>query len=211
MQCIACAHAGKWQSNQYALLLSDLGIAKFNIQEEKSTLWTTTYSKVPFEVSSLFVNSPNKLPNARKPLKAPDLSYNEHCNSLQNGAHAFIQQVKTDSKLSSSEKDMLIYEHQKINECENTLALLNVNPTWSATTRQYLSYLNATISFYNANFSTATKIYSVLTNVDQAWLKETAQYMLIRSALNEAYQSGVGKYGDLEHDKLNQSLLTTFF
>lgn len=65
--------------------------------------------------------------------------------------------------------------------------------------------------FYNANFSTATKIYSVLTNVDQAWLKETAQYMLIRSALNEAYQSGVGKYGDLEHDKLNQSLLTTFF
>lgn len=35
--------------------------------------------------------------------------------------------------------------------------------------------------------------------------------MLIRSALNEAYQSGVGKYGDLEHDKLNQSLLTTFF
>lgn len=193
------------------LLLSDLGIAKFNIQEEKSTLWTTTYSKVPFEVSSLLVNSRNKLPNARKPLKAPDLSYNEHCNSLQNGADAFIQQVKTDSNLSSSEKDLLIHERQKINECENTLALLNVNPNWSATARQYASYLNATISFYNANFSTATKIYSVLTNVDQAWLKETAQYMLIRSALNETYQSGVGEYGDLEHDKLNQSLLTTFF
>lgn len=193
------------------LLLSDLGIAKFNIQEEKSTLWTTSYSKVPFEVSSLLVNSHNKLPNARKPLKAPDLSYNEHCNSLQNGAHAFIQQVKTDTKLSRSEKDMLIHEREKINNCENTLALLSVNPNWSAAARQYVSYLNATISFYNTHFSTATKIYSVLTNVDQAWLKETSQYMLIRSTLNEAYQSGVGEYGDLVHDKLNQNLLTTFF
>lgn len=193
------------------LLLSDLGIAKFNIHEDKSTLWRTSYSKVPFEVSSIMSTSSNKLPNARKPLKTPDLSFNEHCNSIQNGAQAFIEQVKKDSKLSSSEKDTLIRERQKINDCDNKLTLLSVNPNWSVSARQYASYLNATISFYNANFSTATKIYSVLTNVDQPWLKETSQYMLIRSALNEAYQSGLGEYGDLDHDKLNQSLLTNFF
>ena len=102
--------------------------------------------------------------------------------------------------------------------CDRDLALIQVNPNWSIQARQYASYLNATIAFYNSNFSIATKIYSVLTTVDQPWIKETSQYMLIRSSLNESYQSGVGKYGDLKIDKVDQTLLkntyehiTTYF
>ena len=89
--------------------------------------------------------------------------------------------------------------------------MINVNPNWTVTTRQYASYLNATIAFYNTNFSTATKIYSLLTNVNNPWLKETAQYMLIRSNLNATFQSGVGEYGDLQREKLNQTLLKELF
>ncbi|WP_312158586.1 hypothetical protein [Acinetobacter sp.] len=193
------------------LLLSDLGLAKTNIEETKSTLWMTTYSKVPFEASNMLSASSNKTPNARKPHSMPALSYNEHCNSLEHGSAAFIQQVKTDNKLLTVEKDSLIRERKKIDECANKLALIQINPNWSSAARQYASYLNASISFYKTNFSTATKIYTVLTQVDSAWLKETSQYMLIRSSLNEVYQSGVGEYGDLDHDKINQKLLTNFF
>ncbi|WP_373683878.1 hypothetical protein [Acinetobacter sp. YH12069] len=193
------------------LLLSDMGLAKINIEESNSTLWMTNYSKVPFEFSNIIDHSTNKLPNARSQITNPPLIYNEHCISLKSGAQAFIQQVKTDTKLSNTEKDILIRERQKIAECTDKLNLITVNSNWSVPTRQYASYLNATISFYNANFSTATKIYSVLTSVDQAWLKETSQYMLIRSSLDEAYQSGVREYGDLDHNKLNQNLLSTFF
>ncbi|WP_368660585.1 hypothetical protein [Acinetobacter sp.] len=119
--------------------------------------------------------------------------------------------MKAEAKLSASEKESLIRERKNIDECASTLTLIQVNPNWSSTARQYASYLNATISFYNTNFSTATKIYTVLTQVDSAWLKETSQYMLIRSALNEAYQSGVGEYGDLDHSKINRTLVSNFF
>lgn len=225
-----CEPSTKVQSNQYTacqslpaltpandnqvnmlLLLSDLGLANINIAETKSTLWMTSYSKVPFEASSMLSVSANKSPNARKATDTPALSYNEHCNSLSHGSEAFIQQVKAEAKLSATEKESLIRERKKIDQCAETLALIQVNPNWSSTARQYASYLNATISFYNTNFSTATKIYAVLTQVDSAWLKETSQYMLIRSSLNEAYQSGVGEYGDLDHSKINQKLVTNFF
>lgn len=193
------------------LLLSDLGLAKINIAETKSTLWRTLYSKVPFETSSMLSVSTNKTANVRKAQGIPALSYNEHCSSLLYGSEAFIQQVKAEAKLSATEKQSLIRERQKIDQCAETLALIQVNPRWSSTARQCASYLNTTISFYNTNFSTATKIYTVLTQVDSAWLKETSQYMLIRSSLNEAYQSGVGEYGDLDHSKINQKLVTNFF
>ena len=200
------------------LLLSDMGLAKLNFNQPNSPLWETEYSNVPFAAKTLFESVTNKRPNARLKPSNVKTPYQEHCSSLDNGADQFTQQVKADKNLNKAEKDLLIQERQNISACDRDLALIQVNPNWSIQARQYASYLNATIAFYNSNFSTATKIYSVLTTVDQPWIKETSQYMLIRSSLNESYQSGVGKYGDLKIDKVDQTLLkntyehiTTYF
>lgn len=200
------------------LLLSDMGLAKLNFNQPNSPLWETEYSNVPFAAKTLLESATNKRPNARLKPSNVKTPYQEHCSSLDNGTVQFTQQVKTDKNLSKAEKDLLIQERQNISACDRDLALIQVNPNWSIQARQYTSYLNATIAFYNSNFSIATKIYSVLTTVDQPWIKETSQYMLIRSSLNESYQSGVGKYGDLKIDKVDQTLLkntyehiTTYF
>ncbi|MCW8039314.1 hypothetical protein OKC24_09120 [Acinetobacter sp. BIT-DXN8] len=200
------------------LLLSDMGLAKLNFNQPNSPLWETEYSNVPFAAKTLFESATNKRPNARLKPNNQKTPYQEHCSSLDNGADQFSQQVKADKNLSKVEKDLLIQERQNISACDRDLALIQVNPNWSIQARQYASYLKATIAFYNSNFSIATKIYSVLTTIDQSWIKETSQYMLIRSSLNESYQSGVGEYGDLKIDKVNQTLLkntyehiTTYF
>ncbi|MGA8882898.1 MAG: hypothetical protein WB445_04660 [Acinetobacter sp.] len=193
------------------LLLSDLGLASVSIPNSQNTLWMTSYSIVPFETKAITASSKNKAASARQPSQAGADPYQEHCSSLSQGAQDFLQQIQADKNLSSSEKLLLASERNKISSCASKIPLISVNPNWSAPARQYASYLNATIAFYNANFSTASKIYSVLAGVEQPWLKETSQYMLIRSNLNAAYQSGVGEYGDLQHDKLNQILLKDFF
>ncbi|MEG2693616.1 MAG: hypothetical protein RR966_03670 [Acinetobacter sp.] len=193
------------------LLLSDLNLVSISTTTEKRSLWDTNYSDVPFETKQLTSSAQNKSSNARKFVATDIDPYQEHCNSMTKGSSDFIQQVKNDRTIPSAEKDILIRERNKISECEKQISLINVNPNWTMTTRQYASYLNATIAFYNTNFSTATKIYSLLTNVNNPWLKETAQYMLIRSNLNAAFQSGVGEYGDLQREKLNQTLLKKLF
>lgn len=96
------------------LLLSDLGLAKIKIAETKSTLWMASYSKVPFEASTMLSVSTNKTANVRKAQDIPALSYNEHCNSLLYGSEAFIQQVKAEAKLSATEKQSLILNVKRL-------------------------------------------------------------------------------------------------
>ena len=131
------------------LLLSDMGLAKLNFNQPNNPLWETEYSNVPFAAKTLFESVTNKRPNARLKPNNEKTPYQEHCSSLDNGADQFTQQVKADKNLSKAEKDLLIQERQNISACDRDLALIQVNPNWSIQARQYASYLNATISFYN--------------------------------------------------------------
>lgn len=188
-------------------LLSDLGLATIKPNQADSELWTSTYGYVPFEG---IPSAENRIVNQRNKVTEEQNGYEERCNSLIGGKASFISQVQNNQNISATEKQVLIAERRKISECSTKLPLLTINPQWSATARQYASYLNATIAFYNANFSTATKIYSVLATVDDAWLKETSQYMLIRTSLNSAYATGTDQYGDVNLDKINKNLLKQF-
>jgi hypothetical protein len=38
----------------------------------------------------------------------------------------------------------------------------------------------------------------------QPWLSETAQYMLMRTALNKSSQNSVGQYGDFDIARINR-------
>lgn len=192
------------------LLLSDLGLANIKTYQGDQNLWDSTYATVPFDDSTLVRMAENKIGNHRTKFEETRDYFDERCATLASGKMSFNEQVKNNKNLSVQEKQSLIAERNKISECSNKIPLLAVDPQWSATARQYASYLNATIAFYNTNYSTATKIYSVLANVDDAWLKETSQYMLIRSSLNSAYATGTNQYGDVDLDKINQNLLKEF-
>ncbi|RZG85709.1 hypothetical protein EXE10_09245 [Acinetobacter sp. WCHAc060033] len=189
------------------LLLSDLGLANIKPRQPDTELWTSAYGQTPFEGVP---SAENRVANQRIKFANDQQGYDERCNTLANGKTSFITQVQNNKNISASEKQALIAERNKISECTNKIPLIPINAQWSPTTRQYASYLNATIAFYNANFSTATKIYSVLSTVDDAWLKETSQYMLIRSSLNSAYATGTNQYGDVDLDKINKTLLKQF-
>lgn len=192
------------------LLLSDLGLATIKPMTADANLWDAVYGMVPFDAANLSSLTQNKMPNRRKLLERTDTIFDERCTSFDSGNQAFNTQVQNNKAIPNLEKQILISERKKMNQCGDKIELIAINPNWSITTRQYASYLNASILFYNSNYSAATKIYTVLTTVEDAWLKETSQYMLIRTSLNSAYATGVDKYGDVYLDNINQNLLKQF-
>lgn len=192
------------------LLLSDLGLATIKQMTADGNLWDANYGTVPFDAASLSSLTQNKMPNQRKLLERNETVFDERCTSFDSGNQAFNTQVQNNKVIPNLEKQILISERKKMNQCGDKIELIAINPNWSITTRQYASYLNASILFYNSNYSAATKIYTVLTNVEDTWLKETSQYMLIRTSLNFAYATGVDKYGDVYLDNINQNLLKQF-
>ena len=189
------------------LLLGDLGLATVKYPTADQNLWTSNYGHTPFEGVPY---AENRIPNQRAITPNTAQGYDERCNSISTGKNDFIKQVNNHKNIPASEKQILISERNKISECTNDLVLIPVNSQWSTITKQYASYLNASISFYNTHYSTATKIYSVLASVDDAWLKETSQYMLIRTSLNTAFASGTNQYGDLDLDKIDKTMLKQF-
>ena len=195
------------------LLLSNLGLAQIKTLKPDLNLWSAQYGSVPFDVTSLPTVTENKINNKRQPFKLnqDQVSYEERCISLQQGKQRFIDQVKANKSIPTTEKQLLIDARSKLIDCEKTTALIAVNPNWSATTRQYASYLNGSILFYNANFSSASKIYIALSQVEDPWLKETAQYMLIRTELNTAFASAQDQYGDINPEKIDHVSVKNLF
>lgn len=134
------------------------------------------------------------------------------CITLTSGTKEFIQQVQNNSKIPANEKNILIKERNQIKDCASqTYRPIQVNQQWNQITRQYASYLNGIILFYNTNFFIATKIYTALSTVNDPWIKEPSQYMLIRTALNETYATAADTYGDIDQNKIDQNLLKNFF
>jgi hypothetical protein len=194
------------------LLLSDMGMVNTKPPVQDKYLWTANYGSVPFESSTLTNAIENKIQNKHvNYFKDTTLIYDERCVSLESGKNDFINAVQNNKNIPNAEKSILIKERNKITECDHAqIPLIKVNQTWALTTRQYASYLNGTISFYNTNYSTATKIYSALAKAEDPWIKETSEYMLIRSYLNEAYATGIDQYGSMNFDSIEQPLLNKF-
>lgn len=194
------------------LLLSDKGLASIKAFEvDKMSLWDTSSGLVPFYPTELTQASENKIPNKRAFYDANDHVYDERCITLKSGAEVFLQQVSNHKKISQNEKSGLLEQRNQIKDCQQTIPLIQVNAQWTQSAQQYASYLNGIILFYKANYFSATKIFTALSQVDDPWLKETAQYMLIRTSLNELYSQSLGTYGDLDTQKVDQALLKTFF
>nr|WP_287855170.1 hypothetical protein [Klebsiella sp.] len=65
-------------------------------------------------------------------------------------------------------------------------------------------YLSGIAHFYGGNYTAATQDFTLLLESNQPWLTETAQYMLMRTALNKSSQNSVGQYGDFDIARINR-------
>lgn len=70
--------------------------------------------------------------------------------------------------------------------------------------QQYKTYLIAAARFYEGDYANAQQNFTQLATSDRPWLAETAQYMLMRTALNKSSQNSVGEYGDFDSAKVNR-------
>ncbi|MHA3097694.1 hypothetical protein [Acinetobacter brisouii] len=192
------------KTNMY-LMLSDMGFAQIKPILNKEKIWDSEYGTVPFDVETFTGQISSTISNQRQTTPKQDKTiYDEKQNSMALGETQFIQKVQTSKQLSATEKQQLTTARQAVQaNPETALAFVAMDPKWSQPAQQFASYLNASIAFYNSDYKTAGKIYTVLSQVDEPWIKETSQYMLIRVAINQAYQSGTDTYGDFDINKIN--------
>lgn len=73
-----------------------------------------------------------------------------------------------------------------------------------APAQPYKTYLLAAARFYQGDYAAASQGFSTLVNSERPWLSETAQYMLMRTALNKSTQNSVGEYGDFDVERINR-------
>ena len=196
------------------LFLADKSLAKITAPKLPPMTWYQDYGSVPFEAATFKYSLSNITPSSRsKTLElTDDYIADERCQTNLSGTQLFIQQVSNDAALTASDKKLLIQKRKEIvPSCDKALAFIKVSPEWSALTRQYISYINASIAFYNGDYPTAQKIYNTLNTVKSPWISDTSAYMLVRTAVNQAYSSGLDEYGFQSLDKINKSSLAAAF
>ncbi|WP_454787142.1 hypothetical protein [Klebsiella quasipneumoniae] len=88
----------------------------------------------------------------------------------------------------------------------NITAVLDILNSFPADTDAdlFAYYLSGIAHFYGGNFTAATQDFTLLLESKQPWLAETAQYMLMRTALNKSSQNSVGHYGDFDIARINR-------
>lgn len=204
------------QTNLY-LLLADEGFIDFKPQP--ITKWT-----FPFELEDLRTSVVNQVKNPRQNFVKPkDRNfYNERCGSYQSGLSALNQAMEQDKNLTIREKKELLNFRQIIavekciddtkNQSEEDITQDFSHHQWSEFAQGYADYIIATDMFYQGNFIGATELYRAISqvvpkNTGQKWLVETAKYMLIRTAINQLYNSSVDSYGFFDPKKVELNLV----
>lgn len=200
------------------LLLADMQLAKIATPTPAPS-WVEPYGAVPFDATDFKLAISNAVPSQRqKPLKPEpyDSSWidltEERCRTNDTGQQTFIHQVNNDPALKPAEKQLLIKQRQSLSpQCDHKLAFINVQPEWSTLVRQYVSYINGTIAFYNGDYQAAQKIYGALATVATPWIAETSSYMQTRTAVEYAYSTGMDEYGTASSARIDKTALATGF
>ena len=153
-----------------------------------------------------------------------DYSYNghfgTHCQTVETGKAAFLDAMNRNRRLKTSDKATLTGLRERLGEaCKDGPAswaapgeggyFANIVPDTIGRdpANGYLAYLEASASFYSEQWARTTEYYSMVAqHSDDEWLKETATYMIARTALNQAIDSGIDRWGDLQADKVTTQI-----
>ncbi|HGW6105652.1 TPA: hypothetical protein ACNIQM_003844 [Citrobacter werkmanii] len=131
---------------------------------------------------------------------------NRHVSNNTASVSQFFAALLADTALTAEQRQALaqarmgLFSDATREQIESSLATL---PTDSPS-QHYKSYLAAAASFYAGDYASAERDFTQLAKSDRQWLAETAQYMLMRTALNKSSQNSVGEYGDFDIAKINR-------
>ncbi|WP_176452748.1 hypothetical protein [Aeromonas sp. A35_P] len=123
-------------------------------------------------------------------------------------AEAFLQALVDTPALGADERSQLARQRlAMLGQCAQqteTAPEAKAVPL-SAAGQGFADYLAASRRFYQGEFAQADEQFAALAGQDQPWLKETADYMRIRVALNQSQQSAFDDWGTLDRNQIDQA------
>lgn len=131
---------------------------------------------------------------------------NRHVSNNAGSVSAFFAALLADSTLTAEQRQALAQARTGMlsgatrEQIESSLATFPAD----SPAHSYTNYLAAAASFYAGDYASAERDFTQLATSDRPWLAETAQYMLMRTALNKSSQNSVGEYGDFNIAKINR-------
>ena len=131
---------------------------------------------------------------------------NRHVSNNTGSVSAFFAALLADSTLTAEQRQALAQARTGLlsgatrEQIESSLAPLPAD----SSAQSYKNYLAAAASFYAGDYASAERDFTQLAKSERPWLAETAQYMLMRAALNKSSQNSVGEYGDFDIAKINR-------
>lgn len=157
-------------------------------------------------------NSPLSQQMAELNIRADEINVNDaelenrHVSNNTESVSAFFAALLADSTLTAEQRQALAQARTGLlsgatrEQIESSFATLPADsPALS-----YKNYLAAAASFYAGDYASAERDFTQLAKRERPWLAETAQYMLMRAALNKSSQNSVGEYGDFDIAKINR-------
>lgn len=118
----------------------------------------------------------------------------------------FFASLQSDAALTAEQKQALaqarlgLYSGASAEQITASLAALPAD----SPALVFKTYLTGAAHFYAGEYESATQAFTSLLKSDRPWLAETAQYMLMRTALNKSSQNSVGEYGDFDIARINR-------
>ncbi len=133
------------------------------------------------------------------------------CISLTSGGAAFTAALQANRSLPAAERASLTQARSGIGKaCASGDGAAFAPPAdiKSAPGREFLTYLEAADAFYSEQWDGARAAFAGLRGSKDAWLAETAAYMLARTELNAAQAATFDEYGDFVAGKVDKPALT---
>jgi hypothetical protein len=131
------------------------------------------------------------------------------CLSLEAGKNAFIEAAQAEKTLSEAERSALTAARTRMSAtCDDKASpaasedpLAGVQKP-SAGARDFAAYLVAAQQFYDGAFDEARAGFEGLAKAQNAWLRESARYMVARTLLNKAQKGAFADFDGVPEPKV---------
>lgn len=131
---------------------------------------------------------------------------NRYVSNSSDGVSQFFTALIDDATLTPEQRHLLAQARMAIWGGATTGQISEALATLPADSSAllYKTYLTGATYFYTEDYKSAEQDFTALANSKNPWLEETAQYMLMRTALNKSSQHSTGEYGDFDISKIDQ-------
>lgn len=121
------------------------------------------------------------------------------CQTNASGAEAFTDAVAAADTIPAAEKSLLIAARRALSVCggHEEQATASAGSPASPVGRAFTNYLVGARGFYRGDFALARESFERLRETEHPWLRETALYMVARTALNRAQSLMFDEYGSI--------------